>query len=120
MRTNSIEDIFSGINLLKNHSNYHLQTMLYSLLVYDNTKINPMHFPVTPSLLYIQHTQGENADPTLSLGKKKIDNIAEYKDEFMEKLRSLLSEIFDPETTFTPTDDRDRCKSCAYHQLCWS
>ncbi len=120
MKTNSIEDIFSGTNLLKNHSNYHLQTMLYSLLVYDNSEINPTHLPVTPSLLYIQHTQGENADPTLSLGKTRIDNIAEYRDEFAEYLKSLLSEIFNPETAFMPTDDRDRCKSCPYHQLCWS
>ncbi|SFG12551.1 PD-(D/E)XK nuclease family protein [Prevotella sp. KH2C16] len=119
MKTNNIEDIFAGTNLLKNHSNYHLQTMLYSLLVYDNEELNPTHLPVAPSLLYIQHTQGENADPTLSLGKNRIENIAEYKDEFMAKLKLLLSEIFNPTTAFVPTDDRDRCKNCPYHQLCW-
>ena len=120
MKTNSIEDIFSGINLTKNHSGYHLQAMLYSLLVHDSKEVNPKQLPVTPSLLYIQHTQGENADPTLSLGKCRITDIEEYKEEFMAKLKELLSEIFNPETAFVPTDDRDRCKSCPYHPLCWS
>ena len=76
--------------------------------------------PVSPCLLFIQHAGTDDYDPTLILGKTPITDVTEIKDEFMHHLNNLISEIFDPDTPFNPTEERTRCKSCPFHALCQS
>jgi hypothetical protein len=75
---------------------------------------------VSPCLLFIQHAGTDNYDPTLILGKTPITDVTEIKDEFMHHLTNLITEIFDPNTPFLPTEERTRCKSCPFHALCQS
>lgn len=114
----SIEEIFSGANLLKNHSDYYLQTMLYSLQIRNDRKYNPGNLPVSPALLFIQKTRSDDYDPTITLSRQKITDISEYEADFTAGLKDLLAEMFDTTTQFKPTEYTDRCQLCPYRQLC--
>lgn len=108
-----VEAVFSQEGI-KEHSDYYLQTMLYSCIVADN---NP-GTPVSPALLFIQHAGAEGYDPILMFGKNTINDIRQYQQEFLEELKSLIDRMFDPLTPLTPTSDIHRCGSCPYRQLC--
>ena len=122
----SVEEIFDPANITKKHSDYYLQTLLYATILEE--KPNLINFPlsggteggspISPALIFIQHTSGDNYDPTLCFGKEPISDIRQYKDEFKQRLQQLLEEIFDPSQTFPPTDDLDRCKNCPYKKIC--
>ena len=122
----SVEEIFDPANITKKHSDYYLQTLLYATILEENPKL--INFPlsggteggspISPALIFIQHTSGDNYDPTLCFGKEPISDIRQYKVEFKQRLQQLLEEIFDPSQTFPPTDDLDRCKNCPYKKIC--
>jgi len=113
-----VATIFDPSELSK-HTDYYLQAMLYSLIVkHDQTRLNPANDPVSPALLFIQQSGAKDYDPTLKFGKEVITDAATYEEEFMEGLRGLIAEIFDPRLAFSPTEDRQRCTNCPYAELC--
>ncbi len=115
---NSIEAIFSP-DKVKDHADYYLQTFLYALLVSRSTVVNPSSLPVSPALLFVQHTAAKDYDPTLSLGKANpIRDISTVADEFSEALSLLVDEIFSPEVPFVKTTNDHHCETCPYHRLC--
>ena len=99
---------------LKDHSDYFLQTFLYSHIV--RTKSN--NVPVSPALLFIQHAGTEDYDPTLCLAKKPVEDIATISEPFMQHIDSIISDIFNPDLALIPTEDRQRCQHCPYVGLC--
>ena len=110
----SLEEVFTDENL-KNHTDYYLQAMLYSLIVRDQSKEN---LPVSPALVFIQKQGTDNADCTLRINKEPIEDIATYSDEYREGLINVVSDIFNPELTLQPTEDINRCANCPYKALC--
>lgn len=113
-----VADLFNPVNI-KKHSDYMLQAMLYSIIVKENdSEHNPKHMPVSPALLFIQRGKKKDYDPTLQLDKQPITDIKEYRDEFIEKLKEKLDEIFNPEIPFSITDNTDTCKLCPYAMMC--
>lgn len=102
----------------KKHCDYYLQSMLYSIIVRRSQKLNPSGDPVAPGLLFIQNAGAENYDPLLKMGRKPMEDIADYDQEFLERLQDILNEIFDPKVPFSPTNERDRCTFCPYAALC--
>ncbi len=113
----SIEDIFKSEELSR-HTDYYLQALLYSLIVKYDSKLNPAKDAVSPALLFIQHARAEEYDPTLKLGKDLILDAAEHEDIFMQGLKQLIAEIYNPAIPFSPTDDKQRCNTCPYAALC--
>jgi len=109
----NVEAIFLQENI-KNHSDYYLQTLLYSTLV----KAEHPQTPVSPALLFIQHAGTNDYDPTLCFGKEPIVDIQNYSTRFMELLTETVDQMFDPDIPYTSTDDRDRCRLCPYRLLC--
>ncbi|WP_315578661.1 PD-(D/E)XK nuclease family protein [Hoylesella oralis] len=116
--TNTIEDVFSTDDISLRHTDYFLQSILYSIIVRHSEQWNDRRLPVSPALLFIQHSMGENYDPVLKLGKEKINDVEEYYEEFKERLKNVLREIFDPKTDFSLTPDTKRCNACPYNRLC--
>ena len=104
--------IFDPANV-KDHSDYYLQTFLYSHIVRQNTNL-----PVSPVLLFIQYAGSDGYDPTLKLGKDPVRDIATASEEFMQLLIEKMSEIFCQDLAFSPTEDQDRCRTCPYQMLC--
>ena len=112
---NSLPDVASIFTseAIKDHSDYFLQTFLYAHIVRSKTPKK-----VSPCLLFIQHAGGKDYDPTLEIDKEPVTDIATYSDEYKRLFENLLTEIFNPQLPFTPTDDRKRCETCPLASLC--
>ena len=107
-----VEAIFNPENI-KDHSDYYLQAFLYSHIIRRETDT-----AVSPALLFIQHAGTDNYDPTLQLGKEPVRDIATEAPQFMKLLNETISDIFNADITFMPTNDMKRCHSCPYATLC--
>ena len=115
----ALDEVFNP-SMLNKHTDYYLQSMLYSIIVKHNKDLNPGQEPVSPGLLFIQNAGAEDYDPTLKMGKELISSIDVYEEEFMKQLKVLISNIFDKDLPFRPTDDKHRCEYCLYAALCKS
>lgn len=113
-----VDDIFTDEKLSEKHKDYYLQTFLYASIVKHHPQLNPSQLPVSPALLFIQQTAGEDYDPTLLLEKEKVLDIDAHDAKFKENLQRLLSEIYNPSIPFAPTSELKRCAYCPYRQLC--
>lgn len=114
-----LDEVFNP-SMLNKHTDYYLQSMLYSIIVKHNKDLNPGQDPVSPGLLFIQNAGAEDYDPTLKMGKELISSIDVYEEEFMKQLKVLIANIFDKDQPFRPTDDKHRCEYCPYAALCKS
>ena len=107
-----IEAIFDSAQI-PNHSDYYLQAFLYSHIVRQHQTE-----AVSPALLFIQHAAADGYDPTLVIGRDPVTDIAVHRDRFIALLKETTDAIFSPDLRFTPTEDRNRCRSCPYAALC--
>lgn len=114
----ALPDVESIFEKSDSHNGYYLQTLLYSSLVRENGGINPNHLPVSPALLFIQHSTGEDYDPTLLFGKEKIIDVQPFIQPFRERLQNCIDEIFNSAVSFRPVEDLKTCRNCPYAQLC--
>ncbi|MGN1375237.1 MAG: PD-(D/E)XK nuclease family protein [Prevotella sp.] len=115
---NSLDSIFNIPTDKKKHTDYYLQSMLYSIIVSKDKILNKYNMQVSPALLFIQKANSEQYDPTLSINREKIADIRVYEKEFMDNLKRILSEIFEQNQDFTPTSDISACEYCPYRMLC--
>ena len=107
-----VDAIFDPANI-KEHSDYYLQAFLYSYIVASESQR-----AVSPALLFIQHAGADDYDPILKLGKEPVRDIRTVAERYMELLQQKISEIFNPDLAFSPTDDPLRCRTCPYAALC--
>jgi len=129
----SVHDIFDTASI-KKHSDYYLQTMLYASIVSrsaqpfshnDRTSkaLNTGGHPVIPFLFFIQK-KDSNKEKVLyfynNSTRTDIEDIKDFDGEFRQELTTLLEEIFDPSTSFMPTEFAERCDRCAFLSLCRS
>lgn len=109
-----VDAVFSQESL-KDHSDYYLQAMLYTIIVAHD---HPDTL-ASPALLFIQHAGQLNYDPVLRLGREPISDIRIHADSFMEQLRQVVASMYNPEVPLAPTTDINRCRTCPYHGLCY-
>lgn len=112
-----ISDLFNPENISK-HSDYFLQTLLYSKIVSESVELNSNGFKVSPALLFIQQSVSDNNDIILQMNGKTINDINEYKTDFTINLANIVNNIFDNNKPFVPTEYRERCKLCPYAGIC--
>ena len=114
-----IAEIFSATPQAQSkHTDYYLQAFLYSMIIKNSKRYNSAQDPVSPGLLFIQNAGAEDYDPTLKLGREKIEDITPYEEDFMAHLRSLIADIYNPALPLRPTCDKKRCEYCPYAGLC--
>lgn len=114
-----IDEMFSATpQALSKHTDYYLQAFLYSMIIKNSKRYNSAQDPVSPGLLFIQNAGAEDYDPTLKLGREKIEDITPYEEDFMAHLRSLIADIYNPALPLRPTCDKKRCEYCPYGGLC--
>ena len=123
-----VKDVFNVDNLDTKHTNYYLQTMLYAGVVkYGANSYKKLgqvkQQAVAPALLFIRQASNESYDPILSFSvgrgsRKVLDDISTFWPEFLDQLKLLLAEIFNPEVDFTPTSHTERCDNCPYREIC--
>ncbi len=113
-----VDAIFDPANV-RNHADYYLQTMLYSIIVRHDKAHNPNGLPVTPALLFIQKASGDDYDPTLKFKSTgPILDVADFEGDFIGRLKEVIAEMFSSDLLFTPTGDEKVCTFCPYAQLC--
>lgn len=112
-----VESIFDA-KRIKEHSDYYLQTFIYSLIVRHDSQTNPNNHPVAPALFFIQHAEADDYDPTLMLGKEIIADVDLYRDAFEAMCSDVINEMFSIDKPFVATDDKTHCKTCPYASLC--
>ena len=113
------EAIFEPSNLSK-HSDYYLQTFIYSCIVRTSSVLNPQQLPVAPALLFIQHAGADDYNPIMKLGDEPVNDIESERQLFGQLLIEKVDSMFNPSLPFEPTSDRRRCTFCPYRLLCAS
>lgn len=98
--------------------NYIFQTFLYAAIMQRKQPLK-----VAPALLYIHRAASEDYSPVIEMGEARkekvpVDDFSIFEEEFRELLGSLLSEIFNPEESFTQTEVARNCEYCDFKALC--
>ncbi|MCL6260477.1 PD-(D/E)XK nuclease family protein [Aquiflexum sp. TKW24L] len=118
--------VFSNVASLfdredKNRNKAAMQTMYYGLLYQamhpENTK------PLKPALFNFKEIFQEDFNPYLQQKESRataveVDDYRNYQSEYENGLRTMLEEMFDPEVSFSQTDNLDKCKYCPYSGIC--
>lgn len=113
-----LEELFSETG---QNAHYYLQTILYASIVAQQ-----LQQPVAPCLFYVHKTADEKYSPYLQIAKKTILDVRQPLAEgdeplasvFMAQLKSVVSELFDPEVPFRQVEKSEICNLCPYRLLC--
>ena len=112
-----VEAIF-GQEKIEKHSDYYLQTFLYSLIVRNDAGYNPQGLKVVPALFFVQQSSMESYNPVLKMGREVVADISQYSQELEERLQGVVNEIFSPDIPFKPTETTSRCTNCPFAEIC--
>ena len=114
-KSDTLKDVAELFARTGKRNGYIFQAMLYSAA----KAAEQSGLKISPSLLYIHKlVEGEREKFVVNIGKKPVTDFSEHQKRFLELLQKELDEIFDINTPFNPTDDKDRCKYCDYKALC--
>ena len=77
-------------------------------------------YRLAPTLLYTRtSSKPTKEDIYYKIGPDVLtDFIGQCGQDFEEKLKSIITEIFNPDIPFDPTDDKETCRNCDFSQLC--
>ncbi len=117
----TLEEVFDE-EKIEDHSDYYLQTLLYSVIVEDNKLVKDIdnnQTTIAPALLFIGHSASQNYNPILTFDKDTIDDIGKYSGRIIEGVKTILEDIFDIDKPFKPTEHTQRCQSCPYRKICY-
>lgn len=111
----NIEQLFTPS---ETRPSYIFQTFLYAAILCRQQPLK-----VAPALLYIHRAASESYSPVIEMGearkpKMPVNNFAFFEDEFRERLKALLEEIFDEKESFMQTEDIKKCPYCDFKTIC--
>lgn len=95
------------------YQHYVFQTMLYAGIIAESQTS-----PVAPCLFFVHRAATDEYTPYITLDKKQLLDIREYRDGFDERLRQLVADIFNPDLPYTQTTELAPCKHCDFRRLC--
>ena len=127
-----IEDLFSDNEKLRNNAVF--QLIIYSYLYEKNRKTtasvgvitnrqnelvgdNTNKGNIIPNVYAIKELYNTNCETNLKIGKDAFSYLA-IENEFEQRLKNLLNEIFNLSINFTQTEDKENCKNCLYISIC--
>ncbi len=143
-----VEEVFDKKKIDDYHSDYYLQAMLYSWLVRhsqqpfdykgeEHAPLNEGNLPVQPALFFVQKKESRldpvlkfkaPKDPDVPKGTKTqkepkaealpIVDIKDHEEAYVEGLRRVVAEIYDPNVPFTTRPSENSCKHCDFLSLC--
>ena len=113
----SIEELFPPTESKKRKSQA-FQIFYYAHIMSMQPQFS--QYRLAPTLLYTRTSSKPTADDIYyKIGDKSLtDFSAQCGQNFEEKLKKVISEIFNPDITFEPTDDKDACEYCDFRNLC--
>ena len=77
-------------------------------------------YRLAPTLLYTRSSsKPTKQDIYYKIGTDALTDFGnQCEQEFQDKLIELISEIFNPDIAFAPTDQKETCRNCDFSQLC--
>ena len=77
-------------------------------------------YRLAPTLLYTRtSSKPTKEDIYYKIGNDVLtDFTSQCGPQFEEKLKAIITEIFNPAIPFDPTDDKETCRNCDFSQLC--
>ena len=104
-------------------SNYVFQTFLYAAIVCRKLRERNDDRKVAPALLYIHRAAAEDYSPVIQLKESynkttPVEDFSLLEEEFRTRLQALLEEIFNPDLSFSQTEEEDRCTYCDFKEIC--
>ena len=113
---NSVSELFDDDR--KKDPDGWLQTLLYCEALYNKSAA----MKIRPSIYKIRKIGGTAHDDALFIKNDKtpfvVDNYSAVRDEFIAGLTDTINLIFSDDEPFTMTAKTDKCKYCAYKDLC--
>ncbi len=111
----NIESLFSDKKSNRNDAVF--QTFLYAKF-YQDLKKPPL--PITPGVYSVRKIFDSNFDYRIKHkdDKSYIDNYETIAQEYFDKLNELIQTIFNPEITFTQTEEARNCEYCEFKMIC--
>ncbi len=111
----NIEALFSDKKNDQNSAVF--QTCLYSMF-YQETK--KPQLPITPGVYSVRKMFDKNFEYRIfnKESKSYIDDYNSVADNYIEYLSQLISDIFNPDISFSQTEETRNCEYCAYKKIC--
>ena len=113
----SIDDLFPPTESKKRKSQA-FQIMYYAYIMSMQPQFSK--YRLAPTLLYTRtSSKPTKEDIYYKLGTDVLtDFIGQCGPQFEERLKDIITEIFNPEIPFEPTDDKETCRNCDFSSLC--
>ena len=113
----SISDLFPPTKY-KYRNSQAFQILYYAYIMSHQAKYSA--HKLAPVLLFTRSSsKPTKEDIYYSIGDNVIyDFKTQCGQEFEEKLKNTISELFNPDIAFYPTDDEEACKNCDFKNLC--
>lgn len=101
-----------------------LQVFLYCQAL---TQLDGLDEPIMPCIFPIRKVAKQGFSPlkiseavpgAKRARKVDIEDYRDYLDEFNRMMLDVLSDLFNPEIPFVPSEDPHACTFCEFHQLC--
>ena len=73
---------------------------------------------IAPSLLFVRNTSDSDFEPSIVIDKHPVADFATYHDQFGQLLHDTIEEIFNSDTPYTATTNKEACKYCKFTSLC--
>ncbi|WP_439474283.1 PD-(D/E)XK nuclease family protein [Algoriphagus formosus] len=93
-----------------------MQTLLYAYFYQFEHPENRK--ALKPGIFNIREIYNPNFNPFLQMKGQEIHDYREVEEEFVSGLSAMLGEILNPEVPFSQTEDEEKCKYCAYKEIC--
>lgn len=115
----NVESLFDRENKQRNKAA--MQTMFYGLLYQSMFPSNTM--ALKPALFNFKEIFQDDFNPYLQekSGRSsaiEVNDYRDYQNGYENGLKNLLEEMYHPEVPFDQTDDLEKCKYCAYKEIC--
>ena len=104
------EDIFNGKYTAKN---------LFQLLLYANllNLDQKMDEDVKVAIYEVGRIAAEG-EIIPKIGKDRLEGHKQINEEFLDRVNTIIADIFDPMKPFVPAEDDEHCRFCSLHDLC--
>ena len=113
----TIDDLFPPTESKKRKSQA-FQIMYYAYIMSMQPQFSK--YRLAPTLLYTRtSSKPTKEDIYYKIGNDVLtDFTSQCGPQFEEKLKAIITEIFNPDIPFDPTDDKETCRNCDFASLC--
>ncbi len=106
----------SSVEMMFNSKSQNRAKAMLQLMLYCNvySQLHNTSDPIRPLIYTIRRIN----DSGFKVGKITITDYNEINEEYMQSLKQVLKEMFDPSTPFTQTQNENNCTYCKFVDFC--